>query len=178
MQPRAVHLLNTALIGLLFVGSLLVFEHLPAQIPTHFDLSGTPDAYQDATLLQWLILPLIALAVCGVLYGSAWFVGHRLDLVNVPNQAAFRALSRSNQRKVVRVIQRALYWQAPPLLLLFAALQMGTYEAAKEAGRGFLPYVLASAVAVFVVSIATAPWLIWHLDKTVKRLHEEQETDE
>jgi len=50
-MDRLAHVLDAILPLLLVRGSLWVFPTLPAQVPRHFGLGGTADAYWDATLL-------------------------------------------------------------------------------------------------------------------------------
>ncbi|MCS3633347.1 hypothetical protein GGP57_000638 [Salinibacter ruber] len=64
-MDRLTHGLNAALSLLLVGGSLWVFPTLPARVPRHFGLGGTADAYWDATLLHWMVLPAIAIVVVG-----------------------------------------------------------------------------------------------------------------
>lgn len=100
---RLVHAVNAGLLLLLFAGSLWVYPALPDQIPRHFGLAGGVDAYWQATLVHWMLLPVVALGVTAVIYGCAWIVGKNPSSVNVPNQQRYDALDPTDKRRVVRL---------------------------------------------------------------------------
>jgi uncharacterized membrane protein len=152
---RRLHLLNAALLALLFVGSLWVWSDLPAQIPVHFDWTGAADRYAEATLLQWLLLPLLALAVAGTLYASAWWIERSVEGLNVPNQEAYDALSESEQQQVAALPLRYLYGLTTGILLLFGVLQAATYRMAVQ-GRDSMPAYHSVATGVFLVGLLAA----------------------
>lgn len=167
---RRLHLLNAALLALLVAGSLWTWSDLPAQIPVHFDWTGAADRYAEATLLQWLLLPLLALAVAGTLYASAWWIERRVEGLNVPNQEAFDALSAPEQRQVAALPLRYLYGLTTGVLLLFGGLQAATYHMAVQ-GRDTMPAYHSVATGAFLVgTLAATVWLVVAMQRRVNRL--------
>jgi uncharacterized membrane protein len=89
---RLVHVFNAGLSTLLIGGSLWLFPRLPDQVPRHFGMGGTADAYWEATLLHWMLLPCIATGVASLIYGAAWWIGKPPYSISVPNQQQYDAL--------------------------------------------------------------------------------------
>jgi uncharacterized membrane protein len=128
---RRAHAVNAVLLGLLVGGSLWAYPALPGQIPRHFGLGGVADAYWETTLARWLLLPLIAAGTVLSVYGGVWIMRTLpSSWVNVPNPEVFRALDAADRRAVRARMRGLLYWIAAPTLVMFGALQYGTYHVA------------------------------------------------
>ena len=167
---RHLHRLNAALLVLLFAGSLWTWSDLPAQIPVHFDGSGTADRYAEATLMQWLLLPFIALAVAGTLYAMAWWIGRNVGDLNVPDQDAFDALSESEQRQVATLPLGYLYGLAAAILALFGTMQAATYQTAVYGDGAMHAYRTVATVVVLAGILAGTVWLMVALRRRIRRL--------
>lgn len=144
---RTLHVINTGLVVLLVAGSLWVYPTLPEQIPRHFGLGGTADAFWDASLAHWMVLPFCAIGTGALVYGAAWVIDWAPSSLSIPNREEYDALDPSAQRVVVGVVQRFLYGTAFGLFVLFSVFQVGTYQAAVAASNSLPTYVL----GVFVV---------------------------
>ena len=147
-----------------------MFPRLPAQVPRHFGLSGTADAYWDATLLHWMALPAIAIIVVVGIYGAAWWVGARPSAVNMPNQQRYDALSPANQRAIARHVQAFLYGTATAMLVLFSAAQWSTYQVAMSATNTLSGGGRALTLGIPVVLTIATGILAWWLPRRVRRL--------
>lgn len=171
---RRLHLLNAVLFVLLIAGSLWTWDDLPARIPVHFSLSGTADRYADATLGQWMLLPLTGGAVAVILYASAWFVGTKIEWVRVPNQETYASLSDAHKRRVVALPQRFMYGLATAVLVLFGVLQVATYDVATGTAETLPPYWIAALIAFVVGTLGGCVWLALAMKRTVHRLWEDE----
>ena len=150
------HILNGALLLLLFGGGLWLYPTLPEQIPHHFDLYGQADAYGDATLVRWLLLPILAgfSAVC--LYGPAWLLG-----TSEPN---------AEKQRVVTLLRRALYWMTTAMLTVMLAVQVGVYVVATTAVT-ILPAAVGATIVAGLLAIAgITGWLVWGLSQRDRAL--------
>ena len=168
---RLVHVVNGVLLLLLFGGSLWVYPTLPEQIPRHFGLYGQADAYWQATLVHWLLLPVVALVSAVALYGPAGIVrAVPSSWINVPNQAQYDALPPVKKRAVMSLVQRALYWMTTATLVVFLAVQGSVFYVATTAATA-LPVLGVGAMAVALLAIAgLTGWLVWRLPKRIQTL--------
>ena len=170
---RLLHLLNLGLALLLAGGSLWAYPQLPTRIPRHFGLGGTADAYWSATVVHWMLLPCIALAMVGLVYGAAWWIGRAPGSINVPNQQQYDALAPSDQRVILRDVQAFLYGTATAVLVLFLVGQWGTYHVATS-GSNTLPTLgMVVSFAVPLLVLAAAFGLAWWLPRRVRRRSED-----
>jgi uncharacterized membrane protein len=167
---RLLHLLNLGLSFVLVAGSLWAFPRLPAQIPRHFGLDGTADAYWAATLVHWMLLPGIAIAVAGVIYGAAWWIGRAPGALNVPNQQQYDALDPADKRVVLRDLQAFLYGTASAMLVAFSVAQWGTYHVATSGSTALPTIRTVVSVGGAAALLAAAPGLAWWLSRRVRRL--------
>ena len=167
---RLVHGLNAGLALLLIGGSLWAFPRLPVRIPRHFGLGGTADAYWDATLLHWMLVPAIALVVVGIVYGAAWWTGHAPGSVNVPNQQKYDALAPAEKRVILRDVQVFLYGTATAMLVLFSVIQASTYHVATTGANALPTAGWVVSVGMPVGLLAVALGLAWWLPRRMRGL--------
>lgn len=170
-SPSVPHLVNGTLLGILIAGSLAVYPLLPEEIPRHFGLYGQADAYWSATLLHWMLLPLVAVLSAGLLYGSAWLVGTLPSAsASMPNQKQYDALSAEKKRAVLGLAQQALYWMGTALLLVFLAVQAGIFLVATTPTTRLPAGVLATMGAGLLGVGGIVVWLVWGLPRQIRRL--------
>jgi uncharacterized membrane protein len=170
LMRRLFHLLNFGLALLLAGGSLWAYPRLPARIPRHFGLGGTADAYWSATVVHWMLLPCIALAMAGLVYGAAWSIGRAPDSINVPNQQQYDALAPSDQRVILRDVQAFLYGTATAVLVLFLVGQWGTYHVATTASNALPTLGRVVSIGVPLGILAASLVFAWWVPRRVRRL--------
>lgn len=127
---KLIHASNVLLLAGLFGLSLYVYPDLPAQIPTHFGPGGEPDSWSEKSVMTWLMLPLFAAGTAILLYIVAAAMPTNPSLVNMPNKDRLLKLPKPLQQWVLEVVRNFLYMTAWLMLIMFALLQLGAYEAA------------------------------------------------
>ena len=167
---RLPHVVNAGLLALLIGGSLWVYPALPDQIPRHFGFYGEADAYWATTGLRWMLLPITAVVSGGIVYGSAWLIGHAPDGMNVPNQGHYDQLSPGQKRIVTTFAQRAVYWMTTPLLVVFGAVQVGTYHVATTPATALPPAVMVAIVGGILSILGIAGGLGWGMRRRTQQL--------
>lgn len=175
MPKRTVHVLNAVLLLLLVAGGVLAYGELPSTIPTHFSFTGQPDGYSDRA--NWFVLLSAGLATAAIVYGCAYFVGRRPGALNMPNQAQFDALPDTAKHDLALFWTHILYWMATNVLVLFAAIQVGTYAVATGRADALPPYVLAVEGVIILGSLLSAPLLIWITQHRMDRLSDQADAE-
>jgi uncharacterized membrane protein len=64
------------------------YKELPARIPTHFGLSGLPDAWENTSFVTAMQLPLAVLVMGTVMGGTAWLTAHAKRALRSSDQGA------------------------------------------------------------------------------------------
>lgn len=172
MRRSIVHILNGLILMLYGLGAYAAFDHLPDQIPKHFDLSGQPDAYAAKSAFQWFMLFGVAIGLVALLYGCAWAIGRYPRTLNMPNQAKYNALSSNEKAKIAALVRNMLYGMTTMLLVLFATLQAGSYQVAMGTATSLPQYVLIVLGIVIISSVLSVPFLIVLLNRCVDQLAE------
>jgi hypothetical protein len=169
-MDRLVHVVNAGLSTLLVGGSLWLLPRLPDRVPRHFGIGGTADAYWEATLVHWMVLPCIAIAVAGLVYGAAWWIGRPPYSISVPNQQQYDALDPPDKRVVIGHVQAFLHWTATAMLVLFSVAQWSTYRAAVSGTSALPGYGRAVSIGLPVVLVIASLGLAWWLPRRVRTL--------
>ncbi len=172
---RILHLLNLGLLTLLVGGSVWMYPQLPDQVPAHFGASGVPDRWAETNVFSWFLLVLIGIGLVLLLYGASWWMIQGKERANMVNQAKYDALSPAGKAEVMGVMQQVMYLLCSFMLLLFTALQWGTYQVAMgyaERLPGGVTVVLWSTVGV---SFLLAPMLIWRLHTKIDAAHQAEQ---
>lgn len=175
VMNRILHLLNLGLLALLVGGGVWMYPRLPDQMPAHFGASGAPDRWVETDVLSWFLIVFIGIGLVLLLYGAAWWMTQRKGRVNMVNQAKYDALSPAGKAEIMGVMQQVMYLLCSFMLLLFSALQWGTYQVAMGyAARlpGGVTVVLWSTVGV---SFLLAPLLIWRLHMKIDAVHQAEQ---
>lgn len=166
---RLVHLVNGTLLALLFGGSLWAYPMLPEQIPRHFGLYGQADAYWATTLLHWMLIPFVAIFSGAIVYGSGWLIGRVPERVTVPNQGRYEQLSDRDKHVITTRVQRAVYWMAAPLLVVFGACQVGIYHVATTSDTALPSAVMVTMGGGILLILGIAVGLGWWLRRRTRQ---------
>lgn len=129
--------------------AVYLWPHLPERIPRHFGASGEVDAWADRSLGSWFALPAIAVFTVVILELSAWLVQRRPQFINMPSKQHFMALPPEEQAPIAREIGLFVQGLSTMMLLLFAAIQWATYQAARGVStRGLMQFVLIATLVM------------------------------
>lgn len=174
MRRRFVpHLVNVALLFLLFAGSLWVYPALPEEIPRHFGAGGEADAYWKKSLGTWLLLPIIAIATVILTYVHVLVVHFfPLSALNFPKQDRLDDLSDADKREIRRRMHSVIYWIATPVITIFLALQYGTYRVATTNASTLPELVVAIEVGSVLAILGIVAVLIWRLPAWIEAQHD------
>lgn len=157
MSAATHRLLNLLLLGALFAGSMMVYPTLPERIPRHFDLSGQPDGWMRRSVLSWLLLPVIAAAVAGLLEAMTRASARNPSLWNVPDKKRFLALTPAEQEPVVRLLRDYMGMVGTASIALLMLVQVSVYDSATRPTPAIAPYVMV-AVGLHVSILLAAGW--------------------
>jgi uncharacterized membrane protein len=163
MSATALFRLNWLLIGALLAASLAAWPTLPARIPVHFDLAGTPTRWAGATLVTWLGLPLFAAAMALFMEGAERLTRRAPALWNIPEKELFLRLSPPARAPIEAALARILGWCAVLVTATFAILQIAMYTTAVGSFRGAAPFL---TVLAFLPMAA----LLWFAVREARRM--------
>lgn len=90
---------------------LVVYPSLPQTVPTHFDVSGEPDAFGGRASVLWLVALMTAM---GVLCG---WLSTKPRLFNYPG-----AVTEQNAQAVYREGERMMVWVLAALAIVFVGI--------------------------------------------------------
>lgn len=120
---------------------VMFFYELPEQIPVHFDIAGSPDAYGSRKSI--LILPLVAI----VLYGAIYFLSRFQHAFSYPVP-----VTAQNHRPLLALTLQMLRLVRLALALLFLSLIASTVQVglgeSKRASIYFVIYFLLAIAAI------------------------------
>ena len=160
-------ILDAGLLALFVAGSLWVWPSMPDAFPIHFDLSGTPDRRAETTLFNWLLLPLLAIAIAALIHGIGQWVGRSPNALNMPNQERYDALPTEAKYDLARRAEHFLHAVAIGGTLLFATLQVASYQVAMKAAMEPPAY---GRVSLWVFLTLGTVGFIVHMQKHIRVL--------
>ena len=158
MNENRLRLLNLLLLAALWAASAAVYPRLPEQIPTHFNLAGTPDAWSPRTLLTWFMLPLIATALVAFLGFMGRVAETRPELWNVPEKGKFLDLAPEARAPIVARLRSFMACMGIGTTAVLAIVQAQVYLVAKD---GKVPsWLVAAAIMAVVGGISVAGMML------------------
>jgi uncharacterized membrane protein len=129
-----------------FVMTLYLWNSLPDKIPTHFGISGTPDAWSSKSPLALLMIPLIGLAIfalLSVLYKypqySSW-----------PTTLILMTIEENKREKIFHVYREMMAFTLFAISLMFAYIQFTILATANGRANGVDPLIMAAFLAVII----------------------------
>lgn len=164
VPTRILLALTIGVIATMLLFSAAVYGDLPAQIPTHFNAAGVPDAFGPRT--HWWWLPAISAASSALTVGMSLMIPRRPALLNLPSKPEILALPLDAQIAVVRQAQPGLMALGLLTAAVFLYLQYAVWDVAqghRTAGIGNLIFILP------VVSIALLPAILIPVTRELRR---------
>jgi uncharacterized membrane protein len=156
MTTRHYRLLNGILLLGLIAGSAWAYPRLPARIPTHFGLSGRPDAWAARSPGSWFLLPAVAAGTSLMLYAISRYAESHPETWNVPDKRRFLALDASARAPIAVRMQAFVAQVGAVITVLLSVLQAGSYQAATGQARGLPLWATAAIGAALLVMLAGA----------------------
>ena len=158
MTARTLYRLNAVLLLGFVLVSLAAWEHVPERVPLHFGLAGDPDHWARKSVVSWLGLPAIAVAVAAFIYAVHRAGRPYPETWNVPEKEQFRRLAREDQKVVWEMIDTAVAGTMLLTTVILVAAQAAAYLVATGRAAGIPWYVAAievTAIAgVLVMALA------------------------
>ncbi|NNE69183.1 MAG: DUF1648 domain-containing protein [Rhodothermales bacterium] len=164
--------LNLLVLSLLVGLSVLVFDGLPQEIPVHFGADGTPDRFASTSWLSWMLLPLMAVALSVMMEGISRLLPRMPEQLNVPDQKAYKALSLTDKLEVIARQQDFLSEITLSMNVMFAAIQIGSYQVAMGSAESLPWYSLASIAGFMIYTIIVAVRAFRDSQALINRLSE------
>ena len=148
--------LDSGLLVVLWLGSLLGRRRLPQRIPVHFDHAGQPDGWttHDAGgLLLWLLLPVIALLTSLVLRWACRLAEANPGHWSIPRKAEFLALDADARAPIVVRLVRfmALVGVLTTTLLGMAQLTIYLSATGRSPDAAVILWVVLGCTALILV---------------------------
>lgn len=135
----------------IFAMSVFFWNQLPAQIPVHFGLSGTPDSWAPKSVVYIFLIPMILLVMLLVF----------LLLYRYPQYSSFpttlilMTVEKERREHIFGIIRSMLTYILLWVALLFSYLQFSILATANGRTLGLLPYIMVAAIAIlFIILIA------------------------
>lgn len=118
------------LVGM-FAFALATYPALPDSIPTGLDPNGRPRGLREKSLLIWLLLPLLSLAVTGLMVGIRQALPRRPEWFNFADKDRFLKLPARYRGPVITEMQLTLDIAAAASLLPMAYVQYLMWQTAR-----------------------------------------------
>ena len=145
---------NWVLILGIIAFALWAWPRLPAQIPTHFGLDGSADAWSQKTFGSWFGSSAIGLLI---VFGIGWFramIPRKPNWVNLPDKTRLAELPEVARKPVIEMLSGFLAIIQTEVLVIFALIQLSTYRTALgEKSQGLM-------ILVLLIAILASPFLM------------------
>jgi uncharacterized membrane protein len=139
---KILEIVSVAALATLVAVTVLAFygpARLPAQIPTHFNVSGRPDAWGSPRML--LLFPVLAAAI----YLLMTWVARYPSAFNYPVR-----VTAGNRQRLEALALSMIAWLKTEVVVFFAWMQVSAIGAARHPGQGFSPLLMpVLLVAIF-----------------------------
>lgn len=153
-MKRLFDALNWAL-GALMVGfAIWAWSHLPDQVPTHFSISGHPDAWSQKTLYSWFSLPVVGIGLVTFLGFFRTFIPSHPRWVNLPDGHCLAELPEACQRQVLEMLSGFLALVQTEILVIFGLIHWASFRSAMGM------HSQAIMILVLFLAVLTSPFLV------------------
>lgn len=153
----------------LLAWALWLWPSVPARIPTHFGIDGTPDSWSERSLASWLSLPLVGLALAAGMEALTRWTLRRPGApgLNIPGKEAILALPPERQVPVMDRAAELLYLTGVACLVAFSLIHLGAWTEAN--GIDGSMWVLGGVLVSFVGPLAALVWGLVRIQSEVAR---------
>lgn len=134
--------------------ALWAWPQLPEQIPTHFGIDGTADAWSPKTFGSWFGVSAMGLLI---VLGLGWFramIPRKPNWVNLPDKTSLTDLPKVAREPVIEMLSGFSAIIQTEILVIFALIQLSTYRTALgEKSQGLM-------ILVLLIAIMASPFLM------------------
>jgi uncharacterized membrane protein len=148
--------LNQILLLSVWLFSLIKVPVLPTRMPLAFNGSGSPESWQQTTLLTWLALPLIALGLNIFVWLLIKILFKFPKWVNLPRleqRRVFQKLAVKQREPVRRLLTGFIGYLLVPMNLMFLAFQVSQYYLAARVWKtlpGGMNFIFIAVVLILL----------------------------
>ncbi len=152
LRSRFLLLLAGFVIIWAFGEGVALWGHLPEEIPTHFGLSGKPDAWSSKSIFSVFMLPITATVL---LLLFAVFVSVRFNprYINVPRKEFFLTLPPALQDHVIAPIREGMAWLGASIAIGFCLMCRQSWDVALERRSAMSPSLMPIAIVIGTAAV-------------------------
>jgi len=148
-----------------WVIALSYWGKLPSVIPTHFGISGQPDAWNDKSIWWAFLIP----GLQSLMLGSFVFLYYKPQYSDMPTTLWLMTMEQHKRDHAFDLIRTMLVGIALWIGILFTYLTYGMNASALQQGVGLIPVIMMSVVGGMLV------WLVWWTVKVYRATKEAME---
>jgi len=153
---------NAIMLAWLWLYSAWTWPSLPDRVPGHIGFGGGI-RWDDATVLAWFVLPIIAAASTAAIWLAARYALRNPRRINIPGKDKLLALPAESQRRVLERVRAALGVIALQTTFILLLSQRMRYQAALGEN------VTASLVMILAFAVLSGPIIMVTLMVTAQR---------
>ncbi len=143
-------LVTGTLLGLLAVGYAWThYPDLPATVPTHFGISGKPDAWRPKSFSTVMLLPLMSLVMGIALGGIAWLTSRAKRAIRLSDHGA----SLEAQLRFRSAVTRFLSGIAILTTMMLAGMSVMSIQVGLGWRQGLSPQIIVMTLALLAFAI-------------------------
>jgi uncharacterized membrane protein len=169
---KKTHLIAFSASGGLLVASLVatfsLWPDLPAQIPLHFGLDGSADAWITKNIFTALLVPVIHLGFILLLV----LIYRYPQFSSIPTTLILTSLEDKKRDKIYAVIRGALGAITLIASLLFAYIQLAILATANQRTEGITPSIMVGLIASLLIVLLFFPFKMYF---TIQELNKKKD---
>jgi uncharacterized membrane protein len=130
-----------------FIMSVWLYSGLPATIPVHFGLSGSPDAWATRSLIYIFMVPTLNL----LMYLFFLFIYRYPQYTSWPTTLILMTVEETRREKIFEILRSMVSWLLFWVTLLFGYLQYTILATANGRSFGILNYIMIAFLVVMFI---------------------------
>lgn len=168
---RLLAMLNIAAMLCWVTLAIVVYDKLPAEIPTHFGPSGAADAFAAKSVSSWFALTAIGVCTTVMMLGLAEMAHRNPGLYNVPGKMEMLSLPPAQQRPFLEQLALFMTVTATSVLWLFIAIHYDMWRVAMEKQTSLSAVSWSAMIVVIGGTLIATPVWMWRFKRAVVATH-------
>ena len=156
------HKVAFVLAGILTLASFAIaffsWDKLPAIIPTHFGISGEPNAWAPKSLFYVYLIPTLQL----LLVGGFAFLYYKPQYSDMPTTLLLMAMDQEDRDHAFGLIRTMLAVLVLWTSVLFTFVTYMITSSSLNQSTGYTPYIMLTIIGGMLV------WLVWYTVKVYR----------